>query len=142
MSYKREIPRLNRDNFSTWQGLMRLHLASIGDTRFKYLDAEYVEPTGTLSVNDIAEKKAHNNMMIDIASALSYEEFDEIKDYKNANAMWKKLKEIYGGDDNVRRAKAESLRGQFDQIKMRDDENIVKYVERIKASVSAVRDST
>ena len=80
MSYKREISRLNRDKFSAWQGLMRLHLASIGDTRLKYLDAEYVEPTGTLSINDISEKKTHNNMMIDIASALSYEEFDEIKD--------------------------------------------------------------
>ena len=33
--------------------------------------------------------------------------------------MWNKLKDIYGGDDNVKRAKAESLRGQFDQTKMR-----------------------
>ena len=32
MSYKREIPRLNKDNFSAWQGLMKLHLASIGDS--------------------------------------------------------------------------------------------------------------
>ena len=80
MSYKRKIPRLNRDNFSAWQGLMRLHLASIGDIGLKYLDAEYVEPSGMLSVNDITEKKNHNTMMIDIASALSYEEFDEIKD--------------------------------------------------------------
>ena len=109
MSYKREISRLNRE-FSTWQELMRLHLASIGDTGLKYLDTEYVEPTDTLSINDIAEKKSHNNMMIDIASALSYEDFDEIKDCKSANAMCKKLKEIYGGDDNVRRAKDESLR--------------------------------
>ena len=53
--------------------------------------------------------------------------------------MWVKLKEIYGGDDNVRRAKGESLRGQFDQMKMREDENIAKYVERIKESVSAIR---
>ena len=52
---------------------------SIGDTGLKYLDAKYVEPTGTLSINDIAEKKTHKNMMIDIASSLSYEEFDEIK---------------------------------------------------------------
>ena len=66
---------------------MRLHLASIGDTGLKYLDAEYVEPTGTLSINDIAEKKTHNKMMIDIASSLSYEEFDEIKDCKCTNAM-------------------------------------------------------
>ena len=55
--------------------------------------------------------------------------------------MWIKLKDIYGGDDNVRRAKAESLRGQFDQMKMREDENIAQYSKRIKASVSAIRAS-
>ena len=78
MSYKREISRLKRDNLSTWQGLMRLHLASIGDTGLKYLDEEYVTTTSTSSINDIAEKKTHNTMMIGIASSLRYEEFDEV----------------------------------------------------------------
>ena len=63
---------------------MRLHLTSIGDIGLKYLDEKYVDPTGTLSINDIAEKKTHNTMMIDIASTLSYEEFDEIKYCKTA----------------------------------------------------------
>ena len=84
---------------------MRLHLASIGDSGCKYLDEEYTTPTGTLSVGEIDGKKNHNTMMIDITSALSYEEFDEIKDCKNTHEMWIKLKGIYGGDDNVRRAK-------------------------------------
>ena len=44
--------------------------------------------------------------MIDIAYSLSYKEFDEVKDCKTTFAMWKKLKEIYGGDDYVRREKA------------------------------------
>ena len=46
--------------------------------------------------------------------------------------MWNKLKDIYGGDDNVRGANVESLRGQLDQMRMREDENIVKYVEKSK----------
>ena len=75
-------------------------------------------------------------MMIDIASTLSYEEFDEVKDCTTSFAMWNKLKDIYGGDDNVRRAKVESLRGQFDHMRMREDENISNYSERIKKSVS------
>ena len=142
MSYKREIPRLNRNNFLAWQGLMRLHLASIGDSRLNHLDVEYVTPSGTLTVGDIAEKKTHNTMMIDIASALSYDEFDDVKDCKIAFEMWNKLKEIYGGDENVRRAKVEILRGQFNQMKTREDENISKYVERVKASVSAIKASS
>ena len=117
---------------------MRLYLASISDIGLKYLDEEYVAPIGTLSVGDIVEKKNHNTMMIHIASTLNYEEFDEIKEWKNVHEMWIKLKEIYGGDENVMRAKEESLIGQFDQMKMREDENIAKYVERIKAIVNAI----
>ena len=80
-------------------------------------------------------------MMIDIALALICEEFDEIKDCTIAYEMWNKLKEIYAGDGNVRRVKAKILRGQFNQMRMREDENFSKYVERIKASIIAIRAS-
>ena len=120
---------------------MRFHLATIGDSSLNYLDTKYVAPTGTMTVEEITEKKNHNIMMIDIASTFSYVEFDEVKGCATAHEMWTKLKDIYGGDDNVRRAKEEILRSQLDQMKMREGENIAKYVERIKASVSAIKAS-
>ena len=93
MSYRREIPKLNRDNFTTWQELIRLHLATISDSGCNYLDIKYKTPNGALSIEDIVYKKNHNIMMIDIAFALSYAKFDEVKDYKIAYEMWNKLKE-------------------------------------------------
>ncbi|MDF3686193.1 hypothetical protein [Enterobacter hormaechei] len=57
---------------------MRLHLATISDLGYKYLDTKYKPPSKRLSVEDIVKKKNHNIMMIDIASTLSYDEFDEI----------------------------------------------------------------
>ena len=60
----------NRDNFAAWQELMRLDMATISDSSCTYLDAKYKTPNGTLLVLDIFEKKNHNIMMIDIASAL------------------------------------------------------------------------
>ena len=95
-------------------GTMRLHLETIGDSSLKYLDSEYKAPTGTLSVEDIIDMKNHNIMMIDIAYSLNYVEFDEVKDCATTFETWKKLKDIYGGDDNVKRSKAKILRGQFD----------------------------
>ena len=139
MSYKREILKLNRDNFVVWKGLMRLHLAKISDLGCKYLDTEHKTLTRTLSIENITEKKNNNIMMVDIASSLNYVEFDEVKDCQTAHEMWTKLKDIYGGDDNVRRAKLDSVRAQFDQMKMGEDENIAKYVEGIKASVSTIK---
>ena len=79
--------------------------------------------------------------MIDIVFASNYAKFDEVKSCTRTYDMWIKLKYIYGGDDNIKRAKVETLRVQFDQMKMREDENIAKYVERIKASVSAIKAS-
>ena len=114
MSYRREIPKLNWDNFATWQGLMRLNLETISDSCYKYLDIEYKTPTGTLLVEDISQKKNHNVMMIDIAPTLNYVEIDEVKDYNIAHVMWIKLKDISGGDENLRRDKAESTIVQFD----------------------------
>ena len=106
MSYRREIPKLNIDNFMAWKELMRLHLETIGESSLKYLGTKYVAPNGTIIVEEITQKKNHNIMMIDIASTLNYAKFDEVKDYVTAYEMWIKLKAIYGGDDNVRRSKA------------------------------------
>ena len=48
--------------------------------------------------------------MTDIAFALNYVEFDEVKSCTTDYDMWIKLKSIYGGDENVRRDKAECLK--------------------------------
>ena len=58
-----------------------------------------------MTLEEIVEEKNNNIVMIDNASALSYVEFDEVKDYKIAHEMWTKLKLIYQGDDKIRRAK-------------------------------------
>ena len=70
MSYRREIPKPNKDNFKTWLELMRLHLETIGDLGLKYLD-KYGAPTWTTTIEEITKKKNHNIMIIDIAFALT-----------------------------------------------------------------------
>ena len=52
------------------------------------------------------KKKEHNQVMLEIISALSYVEFDDIKGYNTAKKMWDTLHTIYGGDKNVQRAKS------------------------------------
>ena len=45
---------------------------------------------------------------------------------------------VHSGDKNVLRAKAESLRGKFDDLKMKEGENITQYSTRIKEVVNAI----
>ena len=92
MSYRRKIPKLNRDNFEAWQELMKFHLETISDSSLKYLENAYKYPIGTLIMEQVFEKKNHNIMMIDIASALINVEFDEVKECATTHDMWTKLK--------------------------------------------------
>ena len=120
---KREVPKFNIDKFSTWNSLMKLHLGSIGDYAKTSIIVNHIDPVGTLTTDDLSKKKEHNQAMLEIASALSYAEYDDIKGCSTTRQMWKTLSDIYRGDDNVKRAKRESLRGKFDDMKMEEGEN-------------------
>lgn len=76
--------------------------------------------------------------MLKIASTLRYSEFDDIKGCDSTKKMWEALHEIYGGDKNVLRAKAKSLGGKFDEMRMQDGETIVQYCARLKDIVNAI----
>ena len=83
MSYRRELPKLNRENFSSWQELMKLHLSRIGDNGMFYLEKKYVPPPKPITVEQMKEAKDHNIMMIDIASSLNYSKIDEATPIKH-----------------------------------------------------------
>ena len=87
---------------------MKLHLGGIRDHVQSTIIVEHTDPTGALTVEDLKKKKEHNQKMLEIASALSYVEFDDIKDCDSAKKMWDSLHTIYRGDKNVLRAKYES----------------------------------
>ena len=128
---KREVPKLNRDNFPAWQSLMRLHLGGIGNHAQSSITVEHVDLVGVPTIEDM-KKKEHNQAILENASALSYTEFDDIEGCKTTYKMWESLQTIYGGDKNVERANSESLRGKSDDMKMEEGENIAQYVARIK----------
>ena len=76
---KREVPKLNRDNFAAWKILIKLQLGSIDDDAKTSILVEHVDPAGPLSTDDLNKMKEHNQAMLEIASAFSYVEFDDIK---------------------------------------------------------------
>ena len=107
---------------------MKLHLGSIGDYAKTSITVEHVDLAGPLSTDDLNKRKEHNQAMLEIPSTLSYAKFDDIKGCDTTCNMSKALLDIYGGDQNVQRAKRESLRGKFDDMKMEEGENAAQYM--------------
>ena len=47
--------------------------------------------------------------------------------HDSAKDIWDKLQNIYKGDAKVKGAKIQNYRGQFEQLKMKEDEDIATY---------------
>ena len=56
---KRDVPKVNRDNFPTWKILMKLHLGGLGDHAQSTITTDHVDPARALIVKDL-KKKEHN----------------------------------------------------------------------------------
>ena len=77
---------------------MKLHLGGIGDHAQSIILVEHVDPIRALTAEDLKKKKEHNQVMLEIASSLSYAKFDDIKGCDTTKKMWDALQTIYGGD--------------------------------------------
>ena len=71
--YKKEVPRLNKDNLPTQKSLMRLHLVGIGDSVINFVKNTYVEITIVpLIAQKLKEKQEHKKAMLETTLILSY----------------------------------------------------------------------
>jgi hypothetical protein len=58
---------------------------------------------------------------------------------KSSKDIWDNLRNIYEGDTKVKEAKLQTYRGQFEQLKMKEDENIAAYFLRVDEIVNEMR---
>ena len=71
-------------------------------------------------------------------NGLSETIFTKFSHCKSAKEIWYKLQNIYEGDSKVKEAKLQTYRGRFEQLKMKEDENIAAYFLRVDETVNAI----
>jgi hypothetical protein len=64
--------------------------------------------------------------------------FTKFAHCKSAKYIWDKHQNIYEGDSKVKETKLQTYRGQFEQLKMKEHENIVAYFLRVDETVNAI----
>ncbi|XP_059076909.1 uncharacterized protein LOC131064953 [Cryptomeria japonica] len=72
-----------------------------------------------------------------ILCGLSKEVFVKVMYFKSANEVWTNLESIYQGNENVKESKLITLKTQFDDLKMNNDESVASYFLRIDEVVNA-----
>ena len=62
-----------------------------------------------------------------ILSGLTETVFVKVMHCETAKEIWDKHRNIYGGDDKIKGAKLQTYKGQFENLKMKEEENIIAY---------------
>jgi hypothetical protein len=64
--------------------------------------------------------------------------FTKVAHCKSSKDIWDKLQNIYEGDSKVKATKLQTYRGQFEQLNIKEDENIETYLLRVDERVNEI----
>jgi hypothetical protein len=73
-----------------------------------------------------------------LLNGLSDTVFTKVAHCKSVKEIWDKLRNIYEGDTKVKVSKLQTYRGRFEQLKMKEDENITTYFLQVDETVNAI----
>ena len=125
---KNGVPLFNENNYALWKGIMEVYLLVQGykvwDTVQNGFTPTFEEQGKKNLVND---EKAMNI----IINGLIEFDYHKVLGCKTAKNIWDKLENIYAGDPNVKEAKFQIYREKFEQLRMKEDDNIVAYFQHV-----------
>ena len=91
---------------------------------------------------DTASKKQYETNAKDVNTllgSLSQSEFFKVTQLKTTKEIWDKIVLIYEGDNQVKRAKLQTLKIQYETLRMNNDESIASYFLCIDEIVNCMK---
>jgi hypothetical protein len=71
-------------------------------------------------------------------NGLSDTVFTKVGHCKSAKEIWDTVQNIYEGDTKVKATNLQTYRGQFKQLKMKEEEDIATYFLRVDETVNVI----
>jgi hypothetical protein len=137
---KRGTPLFDGMNYALWNIRMRVFLQAQGAKVWKAVLNRYDVPANPPTNTHGMKAYENNSKAMDaILSGLTKTIFVKVMHCETAKEIWDKLKNIYQGDDKVKGPKLQTCRGQFENLKMKEKENIAAYFLRIDEAVNIIK---
>jgi hypothetical protein len=138
-SYKNGIPQFDGKKYAFWSIRMKAYIPTQGFQVWQSIVDGYTTPT-VPPTNDKAVKLGENNFKAinSLLNGLSDTVFTKVVHCKSAKDIWDKLQNIYEGDSKFKATNLQTYRGQFKQLKMKEDEDITTYFLRVNETVNAI----
>jgi hypothetical protein len=135
-----KAPLFNGGGYALWKIRMKNFMLALGFDIWQSVVDGYTAPT--TPPKDVAGKKICNDNSREvngILGGLTNSICVKVMHCKSAKEIWDKLEVVYEGDDKVKEAKLQTYRTQFENMKMKEEENIVEYFHRVDEVVNSIR---
>ncbi|KAL4582522.1 hypothetical protein LXL04_007072 [Taraxacum kok-saghyz] len=116
-----QCPKLTETNYSSWTILVETVLRAHGLWK-------------TVTGEDEDEKRNYTTKAI-IYPTLPEDVLLQVAKYKNAEEVWESIRIRYLGTDRVQKARLQTLRGDLERLKMKDNEPIDDFSGKLGAIV-------
>ena len=119
---------------------MKCHLVSLRYKVWRSIEKEYAVPDHVpIDEGELRQYEANAKALNEILSGLTHSMCLKIMQCKTSKHVWEKLKCVYEEAPKVKEYKLQTYKGQFESLKMKEEENIAEYVLRVDEIVNAIR---
>ena len=138
-SYKNGIPHFDGQKYVFWIISMKTYIQAQGFQIWQSIVDGYTVPT-VPPTNDKAVKLGQNNSKAtnSLLNGLGELVYTKVMHCKSAKEIQEKPQNIYEGDSKVKATKIQTYSGHFEQLKMKEDENIAAYLLRVDETMNAI----
>ncbi|KAL4376377.1 hypothetical protein GQ457_02G040520 [Hibiscus cannabinus] len=136
-------PLFTGDNYDYWCIKMKLFLKA--SALWEIVEIGYEEKNEDQQYNDAELKKFSDDEMKDaralshIINCVSDTIFPKIMRASSAKEAWRLLQKEFHGDEKIRNIRLNTLRSQYDNMKMKENEDIKGYTSRFMEVVNQMK---
>eukprot|EP00253_Pinus_taeda_P003737 PITA_03737 len=133
-------PIFDGRNFIYWKVRITAYLQSLGTEVWDIVETGYTFPSATPT--DTAGKNQYETnakVVNTLLGSLSQSKFVKVMQLKSAREIWDKIVLSYEGDEQVKREKLQTLRIQYESLRMHNDESVASYFLRIDEIVNCMK---
>eukprot|EP00253_Pinus_taeda_P007362 PITA_07362 len=144
--FNTQLPQFNGKNYDYWATTMRALLAS--QDLWEFVEDSFEEPTDEDEFNNLTRaekellksyKKKDSKALYFLYQAVHESVFPRIAAAKTSKEAWKTLKIAYQGMEKVKTAKLQLLRRDFENLCMKESDNIDSFFTQVIGLVTQIR---
>eukprot|EP00253_Pinus_taeda_P026028 PITA_26028 len=141
-----QLPQFNGKNYDYWAITMRALFAS--QDLWEFVEDGFEEPTDENEFNNLTRtkkewlksyKKKDSKSLLFLYQAVHESVFPRIAATKTSKEAWKTIKTAYQGMEKVKTAKLQLLRRDFENLCMKESDNIDSFFTQVIGLVTQIR---